>query len=1515
MANRVKLLFALVFCLKLSFGQTKFNHLSKDIFGCRVFVENKGQFNNKELIKEPILYGYENGEEHIYFTQSGPVYQLIKRNLISEKEKERIERGKKVKIKPDESHFVFVKWLNANTQIEMEESQTQNHYFTYGGPELNARTFKKITYKNVYNNIDIEYTFPENKLDGIKYNIILHPGANPDDIQIQYSGDVKNIMLKDQEVIVKTNRESITEHVPVSYYLNTREKVKSEFILQNGIIKFKLDPGYDRSRTLVIDPWVTTLTSLVVGNYGFDVDHDGLGNLFVYGGVNQAKIAKYDVVGNLLWTFSGTVIPISWTSQGPGNEYLGNFVVNKNTGKTYVGVGYDMNNQVRIIRLDAAGNYDNWVTPYLYTVEVWDMLFHCSSGTVYEMGGSTIANLSGGIIDQITSTVQVANFTGIPTAGQDFLSTCVDDYGVIFGIYASQGTSVVSNQITRINNSFNGNTWMVPSTYTTFAEAENKASYQGGTYYSNAFNCLAVNANFLFYYDGYNVAAYNKNTGQKVGFTTIPMIAIKQQGGIAVDDCNNVYVGGIDNLFSYYFNGSSFVALNDVQLNTPSVNKFVYDVKLDRATKLLYVCGSGFAGVYSAVNSLTCGANNGLSVTVNCLGLNAASAVATLSTGIPNPTVNYIWTANGNTVAATMSTSAMSNTANLPNGTYTLQTHINAPCGPIFTTTLNIQCCPTVALTSSVSQSGCSYSVNSATVTLTGGGTLTPTIDWNPPPQAVAPNSLSAVGLPVGTNTIVFNFGFNCINTSTVNVLTQAPPVTFTLNNLTGSNSITCIVPVVTLQAVSNYTFGTLSYSWTSPSFTSGLTTVQILTANTLTLTVTDPLTGCLSQQIVAIALNTTAPTNFVNPTNQFVTCNSGAPVTFSGTVTNPTINIQHDWYSPFNPLPGGVPIATSNNTLGLLSGAVPPGVYTLQTTNLVNGCISLKTVTVTSLDAWPTFSLNSPTNFSVGCNPLHQTTISIVNPVSTQTPPATCSYTFLAPSFTGVVTPSVVLGNNTSTVTTIPGTWTIIVQDNSNFCRTTIQVPIIQNTVAPNVSSSMFTQTLTCKNPTVIATGTTTTPNTIITWNVPSTPPTLSTPSVEIGNPSNGPNTSTTSLTYANFTVVATNSLNACQSTSVVTIHQNFKPPISNPTISIATPTAIYCTVGSNPVVLTTGSSTTTSGGGPGAFVANPCWEGPSPQTPTCGPSSYSCYVPGVYSLTVEDAYNGCKHTGTVNVLDKTQPPVLQNQISTATIQCGEDQTRLQIQLTGTNTSIKYWIYQYPVGASFNPSTAITPNGGNLLLSGTSSPSIDVSLNGRYYYYVTNTLTGCRISGVYEVKNGNLNTSLKANPELGFAPLDVQFNAESNGLTAVNIVWNFGNGLSQISNDSETINTLYNSPGTYQVFFIASKGKCIDTAYKTIRVEMPSKMQVPNIFTPNNDGVNDQFFLHVANLTELKAIIFDRWGNQVFEMQSESGNIQWDGTNYTGVKCSSGVYLFSITGIGTDGKTYHQKGTITLLR
>jgi hypothetical protein len=166
--------FAFVFAVflisqsEIYFAQRVFSRGS-DIFGCRVFIENKGQFDKVLPDNEKVYFAYENTNERIYFTEKGPVYNLIERPEFTERMRERGEKGKKVKVKPEIAHFVRVRWLNSNPAPAIVESEKQNHYFTYGGPELNSSTYKKITYKNVYPLIDIEYLMPKDKEHGIKY--------------------------------------------------------------------------------------------------------------------------------------------------------------------------------------------------------------------------------------------------------------------------------------------------------------------------------------------------------------------------------------------------------------------------------------------------------------------------------------------------------------------------------------------------------------------------------------------------------------------------------------------------------------------------------------------------------------------------------------------------------------------------------------------------------------------------------------------------------------------------------------------------------------------------------------------------------------------------------------------------------------------------------------------------------------------------------------------------------------------------------------------------------------------------------------------------------------------------------------------------------------------------------------------------------------------------------------------------------------------------------------------------
>jgi len=212
------------------------------------FVENVGQFENRGWENsDKIKFAVKLGSVFTYFTNEGLTY--------------RFENYKKFKIKGDQdtgfirknlSELINIQFLNANTDVEIVAENRMNHYNSYGIKNYttnevrnvsNVKGYSKITYKNIYDNIDIEYTF--SKKGGIKYNIILHPGASVSDIRMKYStknkntGEKTNIKLnKVGQIEINTSLGKITEHKPVTFYDNSNESISSNYKFNNNILTF-----------------------------------------------------------------------------------------------------------------------------------------------------------------------------------------------------------------------------------------------------------------------------------------------------------------------------------------------------------------------------------------------------------------------------------------------------------------------------------------------------------------------------------------------------------------------------------------------------------------------------------------------------------------------------------------------------------------------------------------------------------------------------------------------------------------------------------------------------------------------------------------------------------------------------------------------------------------------------------------------------------------------------------------------------------------------------------------------------------------------------------------------------------------------------------------------------------------------------------------------------------------------------------------------------------------------------
>ncbi|MFQ5335280.1 MAG: gliding motility-associated C-terminal domain-containing protein, partial [Flavobacteriales bacterium] len=115
----------------------------------------------------------------------------------------------------------------------------------------------------------------------------------------------------------------------------------------------------------------------------------------------------------------------------------------------------------------------------------------------------------------------------------------------------------------------------------------------------------------------------------------------------------------------------------------------------------------------------------------------------------------------------------------------------------------------------------------------------------------------------------------------------------------------------------------------------------------------------------------------------------------------------------------------------------------------------------------------------------------------------------------------------------------------------------------------------------------------------------------------------------------------------------------------------------------------------------------------------------------------------------------------------------------------------------------------------------------------------------------------------------------------------------------------------TYYLTVTDSNG-CKATDSVTVFVDHNCIHQIPNVFSPNGDGNND--FIHVlgGGFTLEQFIIYDRWGEKLFETTDPSE--KWDGKR-NGKLLNPGVYVYYLKGICTDGTEFAEQGNITLVK
>ncbi|MBI4929860.1 MAG: choice-of-anchor L domain-containing protein [Bacteroidetes bacterium] len=360
------------------------------------------------------------------------------------------------------------------------------------------------------------------------------------------------------------------------------------------------------------------------------------------------------------------------------------------------------------------------------------------------------------------------------------------------------------------------------------------------------------------------------------------------------------------------------------------------------------------------------------------------------------------------------------------------------------------------------------------------------------------------------------------------------------------------------------------------------------------------------------------------------------------------------------------------------------------------------------------------------------------------------------------------------------------------------------------------------------------------------------------------------------NYTCTITDAA-GCVQTATLTVTQ---PPAI--TGSVTATTNVSCNGGNN------GSATASGSGGTGTI--NYSWN----TTPAQAGATANNLSAGNYIVTITDA-NGCTLTQTATI---TQPTQMAVTTSSTPSDCGVQNGTATVTSSG---GVLPYTYMWNTSPAQTLPTAINLGGGT-------------------YNVIVIDANGCTQQQSVLVAGGLPPVAGFYFPSEVISTLDpfVLFLDGSTGNPAL-WNWNFGDTSSGANNSSVIQNPshIYTDPGIYCITQIVSDptGICADTLVKCLKVEAPYTFYIPSAFTPNNDAFNELFKGEGTNIKTFNIMIFDRWGNKVFE--SNDINTGWNGKvkNRSGTLVQEDVYVWKVTITDIYDRQHKYIGNVTMVK
>lgn len=325
----------------LSFGQKQTSSIG--------FIENKGQLiDQKGKENKDVKYLLNTNGLNVQLRNNGfsyDVYEVEQVPLTKNDKKVYNFNSEEKDKKPEFStkmnfHRIDIDFLNSNKNSKLfaEEKSTDydNYYNVIHVPNgiTNVHKYQKVTYKNIYDNIDVVFFIPKDSTKVVEYNFIIKPGGKVSDIQLKFNGAKTDLI--DSKIQMNLHFGKMEETLPLSWVENNNEKQKININfkkIKKGVYGFEGELN-NSNKTIVIDPTPTRLWGTFYGgldssynSFKGDLESDNNGNLILVGatssnsttfassGTHQGTtnpgsldgyIAKFNSNGNRVWgTFYG----------------------------------------------------------------------------------------------------------------------------------------------------------------------------------------------------------------------------------------------------------------------------------------------------------------------------------------------------------------------------------------------------------------------------------------------------------------------------------------------------------------------------------------------------------------------------------------------------------------------------------------------------------------------------------------------------------------------------------------------------------------------------------------------------------------------------------------------------------------------------------------------------------------------------------------------------------------------------------------------------------------------------------------------------------------------------------------------------------------------------------------------------------------------------------------------------------------------------------------------------------